>query len=81
MLLLALVTHLLIQPFRNMKLNYLEAASLVVSSLTFYGGLLFNDPNTSEVAEIVISVVIIVLIISFITVGACQVRVHIKHFR
>ncbi|GMH37409.1 hypothetical protein BSKO_05282 [Bryopsis sp. KO-2023] len=72
-LLLALVLHMLIQPFRNTKLNYLEAASLVVSALTFYSGIVFNDPKTSTEAEVAVSIILFAIIIVFVVAAAFQV--------
>lgn len=72
-LLMALVLHMLVQPFRNTKLNYLEAASLVVSAFTFYSGIVFNDPKTSTVAEVGVSVVLFAIMIVFVVAAAFQV--------
>lgn len=72
-LLLALVLHMLVQPFRNTKLNFLEAASLVVSALTFYLGIMFNDPKTSTEAEVVFSVVLFLVMVLFVTSAIYQV--------
>lgn len=72
-LLLALVLHMYKQPFRNTKLNVLEAASLVVSALTFYLGIMFNDPKTSTLAEVIFSAFLFLVMVLFVTAAIYQV--------
>eukprot|EP00803_Ostreobium_quekettii_P008782 evm.model.scf_90.3 EVM.evm.TU.scf_90.3 scf_90:126096-131812(+) len=59
--------QLLVMPFVTDKLNWMETASLVGSSVAFFAGLVFNDPNTSDGGAIAVSVC---LILSFVGVLA-----------
>jgi len=60
-LIVALVFHLHAIPYKYKTLNILEAISLIVSILTFYAGVVFNDDNTSPGAEVLLTVLLFVV--------------------
>lgn len=60
-LIAALVMHLIAVPFKYTTLNVLEGCSLIVSILTFYSGIVFDDGNTSPSAKILLSVILFVV--------------------
>ncbi|GMH45944.1 hypothetical protein BSKO_13908 [Bryopsis sp. KO-2023] len=66
-LVLALVIHVYINPFRQslVRLNGLEFGSLSISTFVFLSGLVFNSPQTSDGFRIVMSMVMILLVIGF----------------
>lgn len=66
-------------------LNQLETLSLLMSLLTFYSGVVFNDKNTSDSGKLVMTVVISFLHITFVLYmvifrvwGGLHVAVHEK---
>ena len=58
---LALVVHLIAAPFKYPRLNVLENCSLIVSIVTLYGGVVFNDTNTSEYTKGFLTIILVVL--------------------
>ena len=58
---LALVLHLIAAPFKYPRLNVLEGCSLMVSIFSFYGGVVFNDANTSEYARVLLTVILVIV--------------------
>lgn len=76
-LIVSLVLHLVALPYKYRVLNLLEGASLVVSIFMFYSGIVFNDKNTSEVARVFLSTLLIVinlgLVVLFVVRGFQQV--------
>ena len=45
----------------SIDLNHLESFSLFVSTVTFYSGIVFNDPNTSDAGTIVMAVFVFIV--------------------
>jgi len=60
-LLIALLSQISAFPFNDYTLNVLETSSLLVSILTFYFAIVFNDPNTSDYAKRAFSVILLLL--------------------
>ncbi|CAD7699333.1 unnamed protein product [Ostreobium quekettii] len=58
LLIVALVVHTVALPFKYDALNLAEGFSILVSILTFYSGIVFNDENTSTVAETLLSILV-----------------------
>eukprot|EP00210_Caulerpa_lentillifera_P006048 g5780.t1 len=67
-LILALAIHLIAAPFKYLLLNILEGCSLLVSIFTFYSGVVFNDENTTQAANILLSTLLVLINLSLITV-------------
>lgn len=76
-LIVSLVLHLVALPYKYKVLNLLEGASLVASIFMFYSGIVFNDKNTSEVARVFLSALLIAinlgLVVMFVIHGFQQV--------
>eukprot|EP00210_Caulerpa_lentillifera_P007341 g7017.t1 len=60
-LIIALAAHLIAKPFKYFPLNILEGCSLIVSIFTFYTGVVFNDENTTHVADILLSALLVLI--------------------
>ena len=60
-LIIALAFHLVATPFTYLNLNVLETCSLLVSIFTFYSGIVFNDENTTDGGEVLLSVLLVVV--------------------
>lgn len=67
-LILALAIHLIAAPFKYLLLNILEGCSLLVSIFTFYAGVVFNDENTTDTADILLSALLVLINLSLVTV-------------
>ncbi|CAD7697135.1 unnamed protein product [Ostreobium quekettii] len=76
-ILLALVAQTVGRPYKHKTHNLLEGASLLVTILTFYSGIVFNDSNTSQGAEVLLTTIVLLanigLVLSFM--GAIAVYV------
>ncbi|CAD7697134.1 unnamed protein product [Ostreobium quekettii] len=66
-LIVALVMHTVCLPYKYDALNLVEGLSLLVSILTFYSGVVFNDENTSTAARHLFTGV--VLLANLVVVG------------
>jgi len=75
-LILSLAIHLIATPFKYLALNILEGCSLVVTIFTFYAGVVFNDENTSESAEVLLSVLLVLINLLLVLVFFCTVFVY-----
>lgn len=75
-LILSLAIHLIATPFKYLPLNILEGCSLVVTIFTFYAGVVFNDENTSEHAEVLLSVLLVIINSLLVVVFICTVFVY-----
>lgn len=77
-LIVSLVLHLVALPYKYKMLNVLEGASLVVSIFMFYSGIVFNDSNTSNIARVFLSTLLVLLnvglVILFVFRGFQQVN-------
>ena len=73
---LALAVHLIATPFKYRLLNVLEGCSLVVSIVTFYAGVVFNDANTSDSAKILLSIILVFINALLMVVILLSVFIH-----
>ena len=73
---LALAVHLIATPFKYRLLNMLEGCSLIVSIITFYAGVVFNDTNTSDGAKVLLSVILMFVNALLMVVILFSVFVH-----
>lgn len=69
-LVIALIVHAHVRPFKKglSRLNTLEFISLIISTLVFLSGLIFDSPKTTPVARIFLSIVVFAGITIFIVV-------------
>lgn len=85
LLVVSLFIHTTLVPFKSSfkHLNELESVSLLIGSLTFFGGVFLNDPNmNSEAMEVTLSVLILFSNIVFaVTLVIFIVQVKIKHVK
>eukprot|EP00210_Caulerpa_lentillifera_P007403 g7075.t1 len=65
-LLIALLSQISAFPFNDYALNCLETSSLLVSILTFYFAIVFNDPNTSNHAKRAFSVILLLITLALL---------------
>lgn len=60
-LVVALVLHLVAEPYKYRSLNILESASLVISITVYYAGIMYNDGKTGSAVQLLLTITIIVL--------------------
>lgn len=60
-LVVALVVHLVAEPYKYRSLNILESASLLISITVYYAGIMYNDGKTSPQVQVLLTVIIILL--------------------
>eukprot|EP00210_Caulerpa_lentillifera_P006197 g5921.t1 len=75
-LILALAIHLTAAPFKYTLLNVLEGCSLLVSIFTFYAGVVFNDENTSQVARVLLTTLLVLINLSLVAVFLATVFIY-----
>lgn len=80
LLVLALILHMGVCPFKStfVHLNLLEGISLLVSSFTFFSGVVLNDPMmTSPFVEVLLVTLVMICNVGLTVVLLCML-VHVK---
>jgi len=79
-LIVALVLHIIVHPYKYDRLNDLEGLSLVVTTLTMYSALVFGDDNASDAGRAIMSVFILILNIGVVAILVFEIHLSLDRY-
>ena len=79
-LIVALVLQIVVRPYKYDRLNDLEGTSLVVTMITLYSGLVFEEDNTNVGGRAVMSVVVLILNIGLVVILLFEIYMNLNKY-
>ncbi|CAD7697722.1 unnamed protein product [Ostreobium quekettii] len=79
-LIFALILQVVANPYKYDRLNELEGASLVVTMVTLYSSLVFQDDNTSNAGRVAMSVVVTIFNVAFVLILCLEIYMNTDRY-
>lgn len=79
-LIVALVMQIVVRPYKYDRLNDLEGTSLVVTMITLYSGLVFEEENTNTGGRAVMSVIVLILNVGLVVILLFEVYMNLDKY-
>ena len=69
------------KPYQEHLVNALERREITATLSTFYGGLLYEESNHLPAIRSLLTLLIVVANLWFVTLWICMLMIHFRHYR